>query len=161
MTEYEKPKWLIDMPKAELGGSMRLSTILEFVSNNNIELDARDEQELSPLVRYKERHDKSLSAYLDCIAVCESVLVNQEAFSRAAYEICEDNHAENVKLLELRFGPTNYVSENLGSHEIMEAVIDGLKRGARDFDMHTSLIICGIRTDPEATRRAAQIAANF
>jgi adenosine deaminase len=165
MTEYETPQWLIDMPKAELhchlGGSMRLSTILDLADSNGIRLAARDEKELRHLVVYKERQDKSLAAYLDCIAICESVLVNQEAFSRAAYEVCEDNHAENVKLLELRFGPTNYVSETLRSHEIMEAVIDGLRRGARDFDMYTGLIICGIRTDPEATRKAAQIAVNF
>ena len=79
MREYEKPKWLMDMPKAELhchlGGSMRLSTMLDLASDNGIELNAKDEEELSHLVLYKERHDKSLSAYLDCIRICESVLV--------------------------------------------------------------------------------------
>jgi len=165
MANYQVPQWLTEMPKAELhchlGGSMRLRTILDLASDNGIALPAKDEEELRHLVVYKERRDRSLAAYLDCIAKCESVLVNQDAFGRAAYEICEDNHAENVKLLELRFGPTNYVSETLRSHEIVDAVIDGLNRGARDFDMYIGLIICGIRMDAEATKRAAQIAVNY
>ena len=86
MKEYETPQWLMDMPKAELhchlDGSMRLRTMLELAISINIHLNSRDEEELRYLVLYKERHNKSLSAYLECIAVFESVLVNQEAFRK-------------------------------------------------------------------------------
>ena len=66
MMEYEFPQWLMEMSKAELhchlGGSMRLKTMLEIASDNGIELNAKDEEELSHLVLYKDQYDKSLSA---------------------------------------------------------------------------------------------------
>jgi adenosine deaminase len=159
------PEWLKAMPKTDLhchlGGSMRIETILELADKHGITLPSADEDELKKSIVFKDRAVKSLASYLDCIKTCESVLVSPDAFRKAAYEVCEDAHNENVKVFELRFGPTNYRRENLKLYEIVEATLDGIKTAARDFSMQTGLIICGIRTDMDATRLAAEIAINY
>jgi adenosine deaminase len=164
-SKYKIPEWLEKMPKTDLhchlGGSMRVKTIFELAKKNNIKLPADNIEDLRNIIIYKNRAEKSLPSYLKAIAICESVLVNEEAFERTAYEVCEDAHAENVRIFELRFGPTNYVTETLKLHDIMSAVLRGLRKAAKDFDMKIGLIVCGIRTELEATQKAAEIASNF
>lgn len=163
---YKKiPKWLIEMPKAELhchlGGSMRLETILDLASDNHVNISAKNKEELVKQIVFKNQERKSLQAYLEGIKVCESVLRKPEDFQRTAYEICSDAAKENVKVMELRFGPTNYASKNLKLYEIVEGTLDGLKKAESKFDMYIGLIICGIRTDIEATKKAVEIAVNY
>ena len=165
MAEEKVPKWLKDMIKVDIhchmGGSIRIPTILELADNYGIKLPATDEGSLKKLIIFKDRRNKSLEGYLQGITICESVLVKPEAFERVAYEICEDAHKENVKVFELRFGPTNYANGSLHLHEIMESTLSGLKRASDQFDMYTGLIVCGIRTDPKSTAMAAEVAANY
>lgn len=165
MQNLDCPDWLRQMPKTELhchlAGSIRIKSLLELAEKRGIELPFQDEDGARKMILYKRDGKKSLQGYLDAIKVCESIFVSPEAFQRVSYEICEDASKENIRVLELRFGPTNYVTESLKLYEIMEATLDGLKTGARDFNMYTGLIVCGIRTDLEATRRAAEIAVNY
>jgi adenosine deaminase len=165
MQTYECPDWMAHMPKVEihrhLGGGMRLQTVLELADKFGVQLPAKDEPSLQKIIFDATQPPKSLEKYLAAIKICESVLLQPEAFSRAAYEACDDNHKENVNVFELRFGPTNYKNENQNMHEIMEATLDGLQRGARDFHMHTGLIVCGIRTHPELVKEAADLAAQY
>ncbi|MFH1174749.1 MAG: adenosine deaminase [archaeon] len=161
----ETPQWLIDMPKTDLhchlAGSTRITSLLELADQYGVALPAKNEEELRKLVVYKNKQDKSLVRYLEGIAICESVFVKPDAFSRAAYEICQDAHAENVNVLELRFGPTNYEKESLRLYAIMEATLDGIARAKRDFGMYAGVIVCGIRNDLEATKRAVELAINY
>jgi len=165
MQDNQIPEWLLKMPKTDLhchlGGSMRLETILEFGQKYGIRLPADSPEELRKHVVFKDRPEKSLQAYLNCIKICESVLVKPEAFERAAYEVCEDAKKETVNILELRFGPTNYEKQNLRLFEIVEATLSGLNKAKKELKMHTGLIICGIRTDMDATKKAADLAINY
>ncbi len=165
MKKMKCPKWLKEMPKAELhchiGGSMRLDTILELASDYGVDIGASDRRELRKKVVFKNRPEKSLPAYLEGIALCESVLVRPEAFQRVAFEICQDAYNEGSNIIELRFGPTNYQSDNLSLYEIVEATLDGINRASTDLGMYAGLIICGIRTDMDATRKAAELASNY
>jgi adenosine deaminase len=165
MEDLLKPDWLTAMPKADLhchmAGSMRIKTLLELADQYGVMLPAQTEEGIRQHVVFKDRPVKSLAAYLDCIKTCESVLVRPEAFKRVAYEICQDAHDENVRVFELRFGPTNYRRDDLKLYEIVEATLDGLNTAARDLAMRTGLIICGIRTDMLATKLAAEIAVNY
>ncbi|MFH0797888.1 MAG: adenosine deaminase, partial [Candidatus Woesearchaeota archaeon] len=159
------PEWLKEMPKTDLhchlGGSVRLDTVLELASNYGIQLPATDRDKLRSEIVYKDKQDKSLASYIKGIKVCESVLIRPEAFQRAAYEICEDAHTENVRVLELRFAPTNYVHDSLRLHDVVESTLDGLRKGAKKFNMLTGLIICGIKSDMKSVREAAEVAVNY
>jgi adenosine deaminase len=167
MEQTDCPKWLKDMPKTDLhchlGGSIRPKTILELADLCNVDLGVKSEDELKQKIIYKNHINRSLASYLQAIKICESVLLKEEALERAAYEVCEQAHNENVKILELRFGPTNYIKKpsNLKLYQAMESVLSGLKRASRDFDMYTGLIVCGIRTDMAATKLAVELAVNY
>jgi len=167
------PNWLKEMPKTDLhchlGGSIRLNTLIELADKYGIELKDKDGaripvndvNKLKENLVCKNKSNKSLEKYLNSITICESVFKKAEAFQRVAYEVCEDAHKENVKIFELRFGPTRYESESLRLYEIVEATLDGLEKASKDFNMHAGLIICGIRTDEKATKKAAEIAVNY
>jgi adenosine deaminase len=161
------PEWLKNMPKTELhchmGGSIRLDTVLDLAEKYNITLPTKNIADLEKLVVYKSTDNgrKSLLEYISGIKVCESVMVMPEAFERVAYEIAQDAHKENVKVLELRFAPTNYERQDMPLFQIVEGMLKGLSRASKDFDMYAGLIICGIRTDMNAMRKAAEIAVNY
>jgi adenosine deaminase len=161
----EVPLWLREMPKTDLhchlGGSIRISTLLELASMYGIALPADTPETIFPFVTCKDREKRNLAGYLDAIKLCESVFVSPEAFQRVAYEVAQDAHDEHVNILELRFAPTNYVKHDLHLHEIVEATLDGLSKASKEFDMHTGLIICGIKTDVHATRKAVELATIY
>ena len=159
------PSWLSKMPKVDLhchlGGSLRIDTILDLADKNKVDLGIKTKEELENLIVYKNRKNASLADYIAGIKICESVLTTPESFSRCAFEVAEDAARENVNIFELRFGPTNYESTNLKLYEIMEGTLNGLKRASNQYNMHTGLIVCGIRTDIEATKKAVELAANY
>ncbi len=165
------PEWLIEMPKVDLhchlGGSLRIETILELAEqnkvilrdNNNNILD--NETKLRNHIVYQNREKPSLADYIAGIKTCESVLTTPESFSRAAFEVAEDAAKENVKIFELRFAPTNYAHENLKLCEIMKYTLLGLKHASEQYNIHTGLIVCGIRTNIEATKKAVDLAVDY
>jgi adenosine deaminase len=165
-TDHELPDrdWIHRLPKPELhrhlGGSVRLPTLIDLSREHKIPLPSTDPAELRKHV-VMDRGCKTLAEYIEAHKVVESVLVTPDALQRAAYEACEDASQDNVKLLEIRFGPTNYEKHGMKLHAIVEGVLKGLKRGGQQFGIETGLIICGIRTDKHATRRAAEIAVNY
>jgi adenosine deaminase len=159
------PKWLIDMPKSDLhchlGGSLRIDTILDLADKHNVDIGVKTKEELENIVVYKNRQNPSLADYIAGIKICESVLTTPESFQRCAFEVAQDAAKENVNIFELRFAPTNYVKDNLKLYQIIEGTLDGLKRASEQYNIHTGLIICGIRTDIEATKKAVELAANY
>lgn len=173
------PKWIREMWKPELhrhlGGSMRISTLLELASNYGIKLPADTEEGIKDEVVFRRKVKKSNSAiercleeYLKCIKICESVLVHPDAFRRVAYEVIVDAvRNEHANPIELRFGPTNYVTQKMGLNDIIEAVLDGMKAADAEMtaeakrDIHTGLIVCGIRgPNKQAVSEAAWLAVN-
>jgi adenosine deaminase len=163
------PDWLKNMPKSDLhchmGGSMSPALVLELGQKYGVKLPADDLEGITNELVFRRKvakkgMEKSLANYIDCIKIAESVLVRPEAFEKAAYEICKDANSEGVNIFELRFGPTNY-EKHVKIYEAVEATLSGLRIASKEFNMHTGLIICGIKTNIEATARAAQIAVNY
>jgi adenosine deaminase len=159
------PSWLVELPKVDLhchlGGSLRIETILDLAEKNKVTLEAKNEEELRNEIVYKNKSNPSLADYIAGIKTCESVLTTPESFSRCAFEVAEDAAKENVKIFELRFAPTNYAHKNIKLYEIMEGTLDGLKRAREQYNIHTGLIVCGIRTDIGATKKAVELAVNY
>jgi adenosine deaminase len=73
-----------------------------------------------------------------------------------------DNAEENVRYLEVRYAPILHTEEGLSLNAVNNAVLDGLRTGEEDFDITTSLIICGLRDRYEsASMRQAELAAEY
>ena len=171
MADHRTPNIKIDeafvraMPKADLhchlDGSLRISTILELAKENNVELPTTDPGELRDAVQAGKLCD-DLVEYLKAFDITCKVLQTEASLERAAFELAEDAAAENVRYIEVRYAPVLHTAQGLRLDKIVQAVLDGLHRGERAYDIKTGLIICGIRNmDPEISLRMAELAIAF
>ena len=149
------------LPKVELhrhlDGSIRIATMMDLARRHGLDLGARSLAELrrsatiiSPL------HD--LAAVLDRFSLLQKVLCSFEAVSRVAFENVEDAWRDGVKVAELRFAPAFIAAgKTLGFDEIVEAAVDGARRGAHQYGIEVALIGILPRSSPlEANTRATR-----
>ncbi len=147
------------IPKTDLhvhlDGSMRLSTLLELAKENNVAMPADSEDGLKKTV-FKETY-KDLGEYLRGFAYTTAVLQDSLSLERVAFELAEDNMAEGVRYLEVRFAPQLHQSRRLSIIETMNAVHSGLDRAKKRFNsrdevksgaepsFNYGLIVCAMR----------------
>ncbi len=153
------------LPKTDLhchlDGSMRLSTILELASEQGMPPPAPDEASLARAIHMGESCG-SLEEYLVAFDVTLSVLQTERALARSAYELALDCAADGVRHVEVRYSPALHRKKGLANEAIVEAVLDGLHRGARETGITTGVIVCGIRNMPPATSlELARLAAAY
>lgn len=156
---------LLALPKIDLhvhlDGSLRLATIFDLAKSNGVSLPAEDEASLKKVLKLGERCD-SLEEYLKAFDVTLSVLQGPEELSRVAYELVEDNAAENVRYFEVRFSPVLHTREGLTMEAVMDAVLEGLRDGEQRFGVKSGVIICGIRNmSPETSYKLAQLCVSY
>jgi adenosine deaminase len=158
-------EYLQKLPKTDLhchlDGSLRLKTILDLAAQQRVRLPAEDPDKLFQLI-YPGDECKSLDDYLKAFDITLSVLQTEEALYRAAYELAEDASKENVWYLEVRYAPILHTRRGLRLPSIVEAVIQGLRKGERDFGIRTGVALCGIRSiSAEASLRMAELCVAF
>lgn len=126
---WYSPEFIAAIPKTDLhvhlDGSLRIKTLIELADEAGVELPARDEAGLRKLV-FKDSY-ASLDEYLRGFGITGSVLQSAPALKRVARELMEDNAAEGVRYLEVRFAPQLHMSDRLGFREVMGAVDEGLR----------------------------------
>ena len=154
-------------PKAELhchlDGSVRLETMLDLAQQQGkmSVLPADSVEGLRDELRQVEASG-TLEAYLAWFDYTIPLLQTEAALRRTAYELAADNAAENVRYLEVRYSPILHVESDLSLEAVNDAVIEGLRRAEADFDITTSLIICGLRDRFEsASMRLAELAVEY
>lgn len=126
-------EFLRAIPKTDvhvhLDGSLRIPTLIDLAKTRNVELPSFEEAGLRELV-FKESY-ADLNEYLSGFAWTTAVLQDPEALERVAFELAEDNWAEGVRYIEVRFAPQLNMHDELGFEEVVESVDRGLRR-ARD-----------------------------
>jgi adenosine deaminase len=122
-----------ELPKTDLhvhlDGSLRIPTLIELARADRVELPSYTEAGLRETV-YKDRYT-SLGDYLKGFRYTVAVMQNAESLERIAAELAEDNQAEGVRYLEVRFAPQLHVRPGLDAVQVIAAVDRGLRR-ARD-----------------------------
>ncbi len=159
------PELLQSLPKTDLhchlDGSMRLGTILQLAEKQRVKLPADDTAGLAKAIHLGERC-KDLVEYLKAFDITCSVLQTEDALERAAFELAEDAARENVWHLEVRYAPILHTRRGLSLARVNDAVIAGLKRAGRQYDITTGVILCGIRNmDPRDSHRLAELAVAY
>jgi adenosine deaminase len=149
------------LPKIELhchlDGSLRLETVRTWLE---AALDDTEEREwIAALIEDEALLRQNLSApvpclsldmYLKCFKIPIMVLQNEAALERAAYELMEDAVQEGVKYIEIRFAPQLHTAHGLSLNAIIGAVLAGIARGERTYDIKGRLILGYLRnTKPE------------
>jgi adenosine deaminase len=147
------------IPKTDLhvhlDGSLRVPTLLELADAQGIELPGTTEDELKQRV-FKSQY-RDLTEYLAGFQYTVAVMQTPEALERIARELAEDNLAEHVRYLEVRFAPQLHTSKGLSMQEVLEAVTRGLRsaqdthnrsdavRSGEDLPFYFGIIVCALR----------------
>jgi adenosine deaminase len=130
---------LIDLHR-HLDGNVRLKTILDLGRQHNLPLPAWDLEGLRPYVQVTEPQP-GVMAFIAKFEWMVGVLGDYQACRRIAYENIEDAYLEGIDYIELRFSPC-FMSKphSLNPAGVVEAVIDGIEAGRRDFGIKVNLI---------------------
>lgn len=147
------------IPKSDLhlhlDGSLRLKTLIELAKKENVKLPSYSESGMRELV-FKP-HYKNLGEYLSGFQYTCGVLQSAENLERIAKELVEDNIAEGVRYIEVRFAPQLHTSHRLMIEDSIRAVAKGLEAGARahnrkrevksgvELPFHYGIIVCAMR----------------
>ena len=150
---------IFQWPKAELhchlDGSLRLSTLLDLArKQGKMHLLPADSEEGLAEILQQIDGSNSLEEYLAWFQYTIPLMQTREALERIAYELAEDNALENVRYLEVRYGPILHTEEGLSMEEVNEAVLAGLKAAERQYNIQTAVIICGLRDRYESASLA-------
>jgi len=153
------------MPKAELhchlDGSLRLETLIELAAERRVELPADQPADLFKALRLGQNFE-SLVDYLSIFRHTLSVMQDREGLERTAFELAEDCARENVRWLEVRYSPILHTDQGLSLPQVMDAVLDGLRRAERQYPIRCGVIVCGIRNiNPATSLRLAELAVAY
>lgn len=130
------PEFIRQIPKTDLhlhlDGSLRLPTLIELARTAKIKLPSYEEAGLRELV-FKDTY-ANLPEYLKGFIFTVGVLQTPENLERVAYELAQDNLAEGVRYIEVRFAPQLHCREGFSIGEVVRAVCRGLDRAKKEHN---------------------------
>jgi len=127
--------------------TLRVDTIIELARSHKVSLPTTNTEELfNWFTRGAPRGN--LKEYLKGFEITTGVMQKEEALYRVAFEMMEDMKKDGVVYVETRFSPLFHTKEGLNYDQVVEAVLRGLKDGARKFNIKFGLIICAMRNMP-------------
>jgi adenosine deaminase len=130
---------LIDLHR-HLDGNIRPSTIWNLAQKNNIELPVKDYNDFIAYVQI-QNSEANLLDFLKKLDWGVGVLKSIDDVKQVAYENVEDAFNAGLDYAELRFSPYYMaMTHNLNIDAVVEAIIDGIKLGEKDFKVSIKLI---------------------
>ncbi len=143
-----------------LDGGLRAETIIELAKDLKYKkLPTQDPGELAVWF-HRGANKGNLVEYLQGFEHTCAVMQTKENLERVAYEMMEDMKNDGVCYVETRFAPVFHTSKGLYHEDIVNAVINGLERGKKDFGVGWGLILCGMRNMKD-TLEIAELSVNF
>lgn len=143
-----------------LDGGVRTETIIELAKDLNYDqLPTSDPKKLAAWF-HRGANKGNLVEYLEGFKHTCAVMQTKESLERIAYEMMEDMKNDGVCYVETRFAPVFHTDLGLNHDEIVTAVLKGLERGKKDFDVGYGLILCGMR-NMQNTLEIAELAVNY
>src|SRR5215210_7887064 len=120
------------MPKAELhlhlDGSVRVDTALELARTRDVEAPRDSAAMRAALVAPERCADQA--ELLRAFDLPIALMQDAEALERIAAELVESKAADNVRYVEIRWGPLLHTARGLGLADGIAAVCAGARRAA-------------------------------
>ncbi|MGL6108250.1 adenosine deaminase [Romboutsia sp.] len=137
------------LPKIELhchlDGSVRPSTVLDIIKKENMDIAVDSLEEIKALLQVPQSCT-SLNEYLKRFELPNNVMQSKENLERVAFELLEDAANENVKYIEVRFAPQLHVQKGLNFKEIIQGVIEGIRRAEELYEIKGNIILSCMRS---------------
>ena len=152
------------MPKAELhlhlDGSLRVGTALELARSRGVDAPTTWRGMFEALVAPMPCRDQA--ELLRAFDLPIELMQDAEALERITRELVESKAAENVRYVEIRWGPLLHVRRGLSLEDGIDAVVRGAASAAAGTGTVVRLIATALRShDPEDNVRLAEVAARF
>ena len=157
-------KFIRTLPKVllhdHLDGGLRSQTVIELAKDTGYKkLPTMDPGELGHWFQRGAKQG-SLPLYLKGFKHTCGVMQTEEALKRVAYEMMEDMYKDGVVYVETRFAPVFHTEKGLHWEEIVSAVLLGLEKGKKEFNVEYWLIICAMR-NMTLSQEMAELAVDF
>src|SRR6204780_139677 len=129
-----------------LDGGLRPQTVLELAEETGYQdLPADNARDLA--MRLTEGASRGhLEIYLDAFRHTVGVMQTREALTRVAAECAEDLAADGVVYAEVRFAPELHLERGLRLDEVVEAVLEGFRRGSQGRGIVVRALLTAMRT---------------
>jgi adenosine deaminase len=152
------------MPKAELhlhlDGSLRVDTALELARSRGVEAPRTWDGMFAALVAPERCADQA--ELLRAFDLPIAIMQDAEALERIASELVVAKAADNVRYVEIRWGPLLHVARGLSLVDGIAAVCRGARSAAARTGTEVRLICTALRShDPEANVALAEAASRF
>jgi len=122
-----------------LDGGLRPQTIVELAAETGYHsLPTADVAELSRWMTGVARRG-NLELYLEAFEHTVGVMQTRDALIRVAAECAEDLAADGVVYAEVRFAPELHLARGLSLDQVVEAVLEGFRRGSRGITVYALL----------------------
>jgi adenosine deaminase len=143
-----------------LDGGLRPQSVIELANEYGYKsLPSYDAVELASWFnRGAKRND--LVLYLETFAHTVGVMQHRDAIERVSYECAVDLAADGVVYAEVRMAPELCTEEGLTLDEVVQAMLDGFRRGAAGTDLTIYLILSAMRTAARSLE-IAELAVRF
>ena len=153
------------LPKVELhchlDGCLRIPTIIDLAQRNKVGLPSTDEEQLRNILSVGKKRG-TLKDYIRRFDITLSVMQTPKSLTRTAYELAEDAASENVRYIEIRYSPILHTQKDMTPSDSVKAVMKGLKKAEKNFNIRCGIIVCGIRSiSPEASLQLADLTLKF
>ncbi|MGM0125566.1 adenosine deaminase [Enterococcus sp. AZ194] len=135
-------KTIKELPKIELhchlDGSIRIETLEKLAAKEGL-----SKKSLSKVMAPKKC--LNLKEYLESFEVILPLLQSEENLSIAAFDLIEQAGNENVCYIEIRFAPLFHQQKGLSIEQIIQAVVQGIRKAQEKFDVQANLIVSAMR----------------
>ncbi|MCG9731738.1 adenosine deaminase [Shewanella sp. Isolate13] len=142
----------LQLPKIDLhchlDGSVRPQTVIDLAQFQGVEIPSHDVDDIKALMVAPETCP-NLDEYLTRFALPVSVMQTEAALERISFELFEDAALENVKYLEVRFGPQLHRKMGLNFEQIIGSVVKGMRRAEAQYDIKGNYILSIIKVLPK------------
>jgi adenosine deaminase len=129
-----------------LDGGLRPATIIELAKESGYQdLPSADVTELTRWMSGVAQRGK-LELYLEAFQHTVGVMQTREALIRVAAECAEDLAADGVVYAEVRFAPELHVGRGLSLDQVVEAVLEGFRRGSSGRGITVYALLTAMRT---------------
>ena len=129
-----------------LDGGLRPQTIVELAAETGYEgLPTRDVAELGRWMTGVAQRGQ-LELYLEAFEHTVGVMQTRDALIRVAAECAEDLAADGIVYAEVRFAPELHLTRELGLDQVVEAVLEGFRRGSSGRGITVYALLTALRT---------------